>query len=199
MIDGIEKSFDAYLAFLDSIRTNKTATRSTEEVEFNLLSKSFEKHWPGESIPNEVVSLLTITKENSGVIDPFEFCNESMLVELWKLRLEMQRENSARENSTSGFPEACIRPAKSIRSDLDWRARWIPIARRENDLIFIDFDPAEKGTSGQVVLFNGSARTLSVIGANVTEFIDGLKKAGGYIRPYRTLPRILKVEEYSLI
>lgn len=172
----IEKAFDDYLAFLDSVRTIKTAKRDRVEVNFNELAKPFAENWSGEPIPNEVVSLLSVTRENSGVIDPFEFCNESMLVRLWNLRLEMHRENCAQENSTIGFPEGSIRPTGSVKSDLDWRAKWIPVARRENDIIFIDFDPGEKGASGQLVLFNGSARTLSVIGADVPEFINGLKK-----------------------
>ena len=116
MTDRIKVAFDEYLAFLDSVRTFKTARSSAKKFDFNQIRAAFEKHWLAAPIPNEVVSILSVTKEDSGVIDPFEFCNESRLVDLWNLRLEMQS-----ENSTSGFPKECIRPKGSIKSDLDWR------------------------------------------------------------------------------
>jgi cell wall assembly regulator SMI1 len=68
-------------------------------------------------------------------------------------------------------------PINAVKKD-DWNKKWIPICDQDGDCLFIDFDPAEGGTYGQIVFYwHERPDLLRVVGGNFLDWMNDIAES----------------------
>lgn len=83
-----------------------------------------------------------------------------------------------------GYLSIHTKPEGAIKIDRRWRTGWIPITSGEQEGHFLDFDPAENGTAGQVVRYSSFSYGIEVVGKSLDHWFDRLCEFAKNADPY---------------
>ena len=130
-------------------------------------------------IPDEILNWFRLGI-SGGWIPPFEFLRPDQVVAEFKQKVSLYKELNESSGEPGFFHDDIIGgdpdPGLCLCKD-SWSSGWLPIAKVDANMAFVDLTPGPNGTKGQVVYMYADEMALEIQGESISNWFDRIAMA----------------------